>query len=286
MPNAFLAGYDTYAGPKQRADYFTKKWLGLRLNALRRGMLLDERVSPAVLATMIGERCPVSLRRFDVGRKGSRDAASVDRVVNEGTYALGNLMMVSQRVNRAKGSLSFEMVAEIAQSGDSSGGLEPMEWMRLASLMYGAWNAQHGDRDPFLVPLATYPTRFLCTPLSQVIQWLLLRGILERRSTEVREFWATLTVRAVGSAKLFQELVVRLEDAACDAQYLPTVWLRPPAFDAFESWYLVCRTQVDAALMEMRGTQHPSGFDVSALVEGWQLGRRELRSRTDTVCVS
>jgi len=282
-PRAFLAGYDSFRGPKLRADYFTKKWLGLRLNAVRRGLLLDERVSPAVLEAMMGDRCPVSFRRFDLVRKGSPDNPSVDRIINEGTYALGNLMVISQRVNRAKGNLSFEAVAGLAQNRHASDGLDAPEWMRLASLMYGAWNAQRGDSDPYLVPMATYPMRHMCTPLSQVIQLLLLRAIVGQRPILDQDLLRELTMSATGSARLFEDLVASVEDAACDEPHLPNVWLRPRAFDAFEAWYVACRREVDAVLSAWRATQYPYGFDLSALLEGWRLGGRQQRLGTATL---
>jgi len=282
-PEAFLVGHDSYSGRSERADYFTRKWLGLRLNALRRGLVLDEGVSPAVLRAMTGERCPVSLRPFDIERRGRASNPSLDRVINDGTYALGNLVMISQRINRAKGELSFEDVVDIAESGETIDEVEQTEWMRLASLMYGAWNAQRGGSDPYLVPLATYPPPFLFTPPSQAIQWLLLRAISGARLTVGRQFWLSLTERAVGSAKLFEVLAAHLEKGAEKESYLPSVWLDLEVFEAFEAWYRACRNEVDATLVELRPSDSLSESDVAFWVERWHLGRRQVHEGDGTL---
>ena len=172
-PPAFAQAYKSFRGEKGHLEYFDRKWLSLRLNAVKRGMILDQTVTADFLKLITPSHCPVTLEPFDIDGKSGQNP-SVDRLVNEGTYAAGNLGILSVRANRAKGEKSFEEVAQLACAGEDAGGLSAVEWARLASLMYGAWSVAVRKKDCYLVPLATLPGRHMFTTTSQVVQQLLL----------------------------------------------------------------------------------------------------------------
>ena len=165
-PDAFKQAFRGYQGAKApTADYFERKCLSLRLSAVKRGMVVDATVTPAFLARVVPARCPVTLEPFDIDGK-SPGNPSIDRLVNEVTYLAGNVCALSLRANRSKGERTFEEVAHIAQAGLDQHGLESVEWMRLASLMYGAWGQGFQARRP--VSLA-FSSRTQCWPVHEYI---------------------------------------------------------------------------------------------------------------------
>ncbi|MFL9906830.1 hypothetical protein [Paraburkholderia sp. RL17-337-BIB-A] len=73
-----------------------RKWLQLRQNAIRRGRVVDESVTPEFIASIDHPTCPVTLVEMTHGTRQDTDW-SVDRVNNEGAYADGNLVIMPLR---------------------------------------------------------------------------------------------------------------------------------------------------------------------------------------------
>lgn len=112
----------------------TRKWLQLRVSALDRKKVVDDAIDADFIAAIDCETCPVTLESLTHGM--SRDSDwSIDRLNNNGGYAVGNLVVMSRRANSAKSAKSLIEVVEIAERGEIVGGLTPAEWLRLASLM-------------------------------------------------------------------------------------------------------------------------------------------------------
>lgn len=136
------AGVQELPGPKAPiADYFERKWLSLRLSAVKRGMVVHATVTPAFLGRVVPARCPVTLEPFDIDGKSPRNP-SIDRLVNEVTYLAGNVCALSLRANRAKGERSFEEVARVAlassdQHGPGTGGMDAAGVPHVRSLGQG-----------------------------------------------------------------------------------------------------------------------------------------------------
>jgi hypothetical protein len=253
-PAGFKSAFEAYRGPRKAVDdYFERKWLSLRLSALKRGMVVDPTVTPDFLRRVVPGSCPVTLEPFEMEGKSTRNP-SIDRLVNEVTYLAGNICALSLRANRAKGEKSFDEVAAIAQAGGHRDGLAPVEWMRLASLMYGAWAKAFKFDDPYLLPLAAIPGPGTFMSTSQVVQLLLTRhlGPGAQRLEEAANWWLSLTRAGGAREQLFVELRAALAEALLDEAAQPgNAWLHPGVFDAFVAWYSKARGALIPAIEDM-----------------------------------
>jgi len=136
---AFCEGYA--AGQAKREaknpDRFVRKWLQIRYNALKRERVVDEKVTVDFLTEIDVPICPVTLINLTYAEQTESDW-SIDRVNNDGAYAPENLIVISTKANKAKGSKTFDEVETLALQQSAVEGLEPKEWLRLAMLMHGA----------------------------------------------------------------------------------------------------------------------------------------------------
>ncbi|AQV96465.1 hypothetical protein BJN34_21595 [Cupriavidus necator] len=272
-PNEFLVAYDAYRGPVLKADYHVRKWLGLRCNAVKRNFVVDPAVTPDFLRGITGKACPVSLVPFVMSGQSPANP-SVDRILNDGTYAPGNLVVFSQRVNRAKGDKTFEEVAALAKRGEAAAGLEGIEWARLASLMYGNWSVARGE-DRFIAPLAVEPPEHVFTPTSQVVQLLLMRWCGMASSDNRRQLLLASMRSCSPSSEAeaqFDNLVTGLSEGVRAEKHTPNVWLRPRIFGPFLSWYLSSQLAIEALLRSSR-ERLQAGVDREQIVSQWRLNR-------------
>lgn len=106
---------------REHPDRFERKCLQLRLGAFMRGLPFDADVAQR----------PVTREALSHGEQLGTDW-SVDRLNNDGAYAPDNLAVMSTRVNVAKSNRSFEQVPALSEREVPSGGLLPIEWLRLA----------------------------------------------------------------------------------------------------------------------------------------------------------
>lgn len=146
-------GKSHFQGKTKQSDRFIRKWLQLRTNAYRRGRLVNDDVTPKLIAEIDTETCPVMLVKLTHGEQVESDW-SVDRLNNNGAYAIENLAVISTKANSAKGNKTFEEVLDLAKSGEPTEGLTPREWLRMACIMYGPSVVEDRTRD-MLLPLAT-----------------------------------------------------------------------------------------------------------------------------------
>lgn len=273
-PPEFKVAYKSYRGLRAFPNYFERKCLSLRLSAVRRGMVLDPQVDAAFLKAITPKFCPVTLQPFEMDAKSPHNP-SLDRLVNEGTYAAGNVVMFSLRANRAKGSKTFDKVASIATRGEFRDGLEALEWMRLASLMYGAWSVSVRKADPFLLPLATYPSPKVFCSESQLVQWMLLRHCRNEAWPDSMNVWKDATEAGSGSAEQFMEFANALYSAAQAEDYPPTAWLHPDVFNGFSAWYNASKPAI-TELMESFRQKYQSGVEADEIAAHWSVGNRYL----------
>ncbi len=246
--DAYRRAHEAYRGPTSRKPYFERKWLSLRLSAVKRGMVVDDSVTPRFLASITGWTCPVTLQMFSRDAR-SPDNPSVDRLANEFTYVAGNICVLSQRANRAKGERCFEEVLRLARAEHDGDGLAPREWSRLASLMYGAW-ARQRNADPYMVPLAALPPPNVFITISQLTQSLLTYYYSSpARFAEGTTLFLRVTQAAGCSASVFNELRERLTAGFAVEQHAGDVWLRPDVFGALSVWFDACRLSI-VPLME------------------------------------
>jgi hypothetical protein len=232
-------------------------------------MVVDESVTPLFLEHVFEGRCPVTGEPLDIEERSTRNP-SVDRLVNELGYTAGNICMLSLRANRAKGDRTFEEVAAIAQTGEPAGGMEPVEWMRLTSLMYGAWARAYRKADPWLMPLAAVPGRGMFMSTSQAVQLFLMRGLGPDGLAEGADAkWLVLTSVKENSKGLYRNLRELLSDAMAIEQDPCMAWLHHDVFMAFERWYLDCRESIVTA-MEATLTRQQVKRDDPVATLGWE----------------
>lgn len=134
---AFLDGYNAARDARVTAlehDRFVRKLMLLRMNAWKRGRIFSDDVSSSFLRSIDNGKCPVSQVDLTHGTITENDW-SVDRINNNGGYVRGNLMILSTRVNKAKGNKSFNQMWDIAYGGHELNevidGLSVYEWRRL-----------------------------------------------------------------------------------------------------------------------------------------------------------
>ena len=267
-PQEFLAGYDSWTGRKKKADVFVRKWLYLRLSAIKRQRIMTSDVTPQFLREIVSPICPVSLIPLTTGNDGKTNW-SVDRLENSGAYAAGNLVVLSQRVNEAKGELSFHEVSDIATRGETFNGLAGVEWMRLVSLMYGAWAINCGQGDKYILPQATEFPRHVFHTSSQVVQLCVLRGVMGEGLTANCRFWQELTVETQGNTLSFDRLYKNIKHELPNQSYPFDVWLRQDVFEAFVAWYYRCHPLIDQVVETWLSKRLPKQDFMDALVESW-----------------
>ena len=131
------------ARPKE-ADRYVRKWLQLRRNAWRRERIFDPGVTPGYLRQIEVAHCPITRQLLTHGT-GEDSDWSVDRLVNDGGYVRGNLVVMSTRANKVKDSLTTKDIVQRAATYDEAQkafflssepleGLTPEETMRLYTL--------------------------------------------------------------------------------------------------------------------------------------------------------
>ncbi|MBB1162671.1 hypothetical protein [Aquariibacter albus] len=247
LPTAYQDAFDNYRGPEKKPSYFESKLLSLRLSALRRGMVVDSAVTIEFLQRITVAQCPVQRKRFRLKSGSSERNPSLDRLVNEVTYRAGNICALTQQVNRVKGDLSFDEVLQVAQARKDHAGLMPAEWLRLASLMYGAWARAYKQDDLYLLPLAAIPGPGMFMSTSQAVQLLLTRHFSKGgNASAATGLWLGLTRQSDCKDDLFLEFRVLLAAALSEERYPEDVWQRDAVFGTFARWYLACRDAVDA----------------------------------------
>jgi hypothetical protein len=174
--SGFLAGREHFRVPQHVADRFVSKWLQLRINAFRRRRILSPEVTPDYIKRIDCPTCPVTLVHLTHSTLKGSDW-SIDRINNDGAYAAGNLMVISTKVNRAKGAKRYEDVAHLAAmpAHGVTDALTAQQWARLGCLMVGADGSRDVARS--LGPLLTRIPEDSRVPLYFLVQQILLRAV-------------------------------------------------------------------------------------------------------------
>lgn len=176
-PSSVFEGFAAAAhtGFRVRAlDRFERKYLQLRVGALRRQRLVSPLVTPDFLRSIDAPRCPVLRTMLTHGERADTDW-SVDRLNNDGAYAPGNIVVMSTRANAAKGGLDYDAVRSRSKAGGPTNGLEPAQWLRMACVMYGACHVDPAVQREWL-PLATVIPNESTWPAEFALQDSLLRA--------------------------------------------------------------------------------------------------------------
>lgn len=279
-PLAFKEAHRGYRGPKNVPSYFERKWLSLRLNAVKRGMVLDAGVTPSFLKDITPKYCPVTLEPIDIKGRSERNP-SIDRLLNEGTYAPVNLVVLSLRANRAKGEKTFEDIDRLVTIGEGQDGLTAQEWMRLLGLMHGAWNMappRNGIGEACIVPMTTYPPRHVFTNTCQLLQLLLLEQLTGSHYPEFLRYWLGVTAKGGGFVGDFFVLsdMIRIVTQQ-ESEFPPNAWQNPALFEAYFHWYTRCYKTIWDELEGLRA-ENVCGVDTGGIRGNWKLnGRYQLQ---------
>ncbi|KQW45413.1 MULTISPECIES: hypothetical protein [unclassified Roseateles] len=132
-----------------------EQWLALRTHAWARGRSFEDiQLTPHHLAQLDTTHCPITRDLLDDSSR------SVDRVRDDAGYAAGNLAVMSQRANRAKGQRGHQALADMAASCAAGpitriGGLTEADWERLAVLSSFVTPLSHEDAAQ--IPLRVLP---------------------------------------------------------------------------------------------------------------------------------
>ncbi|MFT7776142.1 hypothetical protein [Roseateles sp.] len=206
-------------------------WLSLRTHAWTRGRSYEDiQLTPHHLAQLDVSHCPITRELL------ADDNRSIDRVRDDAGYAAGNLVVMSRRANRAKGSRGQQALEDMAASCAAGpitriAGLPEADWKRLAVLSSFVTPLSHEDAAQ--IPLCVLPpnrlrlfnpiqalqafvTRQLATPgwsarLSRVEALL----PTDQLRTDFNRFLLALAPRVLAAAELQEPHQIRwaLEDA-------------------------------------------------------------------------
>lgn len=274
LPDSYRDAFNAYRGKRKAISYHERKLLNLRISAVGRGMVVDPSVSVDLLRRIIGVECPICRERFEFGRGRSPERPSLDRLVNEVSYRAGNICAIAQWVNKVKKELSFEEVLQVAQAREHHAGLAPAEWLRLASLMYGAWARAYKQSDLYLLPLAAIPGPGMFMSTSQAVQLFLTRHFSKGgNAMAADDLWLGLTRQSDCGDEVFLEFRDLLAAAVAKEKYPEDAWQHEAVFGTFARWYLDCRDVVDAQVEAVLHRHHERLADPIAELE-WPYGSR------------
>jgi hypothetical protein len=283
IPEEFQGGYEAQLQQQnktKKADRFVRKWLQLRYNALKRGRVLDDAVTPALLRKLDIDFCPVTFETLTHGQKSPNDW-SIDRIMNDGAYAPGNLCILSTKANLAKGNLSFEEIWSIAQQRSESRGLSSQEWMRLASSCYGAWAAINGDT--LVVPMVSPHFKQSFQAPSHLAQRFISSAFYVRKTGEVLPkddgmaevcLMGWLEPESTSCATpLFDVLLNRFETAVA-AKGWHDAWADSDVHHAFCRWWQATRDvgePITRLLVACESFYSIDGFDaMTEIIRRWR----------------
>lgn len=258
--------------PKTNSDRFIRKWLQLRVNAFHRDHDFDHKITPDLLKLIDVNVCPVTRQYLTYGEKKSTDW-SIDRINNDGAYALHNLAVISTQANLAKSNHTFEEVYAYALKSEITDGLTPIEWLRLASIMLGPCFIERSEEIP-IIPLAAPIPLFTARFEVQIIQQLMT--LTTRRLADKHVLFNRLKESAKDSQIQFK-LGYLLESIHFELKGLEhpwDVWLSPKIMHAFNDWYHSMSLQecMDATTIA-QSFAPVSQVDMNQ-IKSWKLGAR------------
>lgn len=183
---SFMSGFKEGKGRQlhHTHDRFIRKWLTLRANALTRDRVFDPAVTPAFIRYIDSDVCPITEVKLTHGTMTGTDW-SVDRINNDGAYAVGNLIVVSSEANSAKSSYRTNRIEGIIRDGGSVCGLTNYQWQRWLQIMSMVDARQQGENVVMgygLVPCIIIPPRGIPANPSIVLQIEIARAATKAQS--------------------------------------------------------------------------------------------------------
>ena len=220
---------------RQRPDRFVRKWLQLRLQALQRDRVVNDDVTPDLLRRIDVARCPVTRAVLTHGELLETDW-SVDRLNNDGAYALNNLAVIGTGANRAKGSRSFKDVLLLSQQSGPTEGLTPLEWLRMSSIMLGPCFASDPGAAP-VIPLASPIPSHSMRQAVQQVQYVFTHGARQQsgKNALIKSF--APTARDERSAVRLQIAAEAMHQGLKGQTEPYDAWLVPAVLQSFTAWW-------------------------------------------------
>ena len=173
VPKCVWDGY--YAAKEKRVvhkpDRWTQKWLYMRMSAYKRKRIVASHVTPKLIKILDEGWCPITRRKLTYSTGLDTDW-SLDRVNNDGAYAISNICVMSVKANLIKGSLNSEDINQIvrfmlAEKMNIYNGLTFFEWRRLN------WVTQKCS-DDLGCPMVTPAPPFIQLDVLDVLQSFML----------------------------------------------------------------------------------------------------------------
>ena len=197
---SFCDGYRAFRHGNKRTtqnpDKFARKWLQIRFGALSRGKQFSLDITPAYIdkITPASGKCPVTGLPFTFGT-GKPTDWSVDRANNDRGYVRGNILMMSQAANAAKGNKSLDTIKSLAAHDDTTEGMTPAQWEKMAQLIEPAFGDEEDEVNP--VQMLLGQPIALGMPVSPLasFQVAVSRAIVDSWDPEKRDF---MTVYLMG----------------------------------------------------------------------------------------
>lgn len=178
--SGFRAAADHFGTQTLKCDRFVRKYLQLRLNAWRRNRIFDDGVTPEYLAKIVPVHCPITRKPLTVATGLGTDW-SIDRIINDGGYAPGNLVVMSSHANMAKDSMSYRQILRTVAKGQSAHGLSHLEWARLAAVV-----GMVADQDSILPLIALPPAGMMIRNRYTALQVMTMHLIFEGKKSRAR----------------------------------------------------------------------------------------------------
>lgn len=219
---------------------FERKLLRLKVSAWKRGRFVADDVTADVLERISVTHCPVTRVQMSSGT-GSGTDMTIDRVFNDGAYAVGNIACMSAKANHAKGALLPIELVEIARAGRELDGLRPEEWWRLACLTCMATPPGYPITN---MPLFVYPPDGLLISNGFVILQTALSivaagAVGQRAASDLRTAAkGKKAKRALGDLEQALSVATLQELQGCSNEQdrrfaLCDAWLRPLVFERY-----------------------------------------------------
>lgn len=196
--------------------------------------MIAEVVTPELLRQIDVAVCPVTRMELTHGELGDLDW-SIDRLNNDGAYVANNLAVMSTRANQAKGGRSYDAVCALAHVDQSTDGLSPVEWSRMAALMLGPCFATRPSEAPLIplnVPIPPYSARPAAQQIQHVFTTMAARS--SGKNLLIKSFKAACSdEQSQHRLRSFAEAIhlgLKTVDVPCD------VWLQPTVMRRFVTW--------------------------------------------------
>lgn len=290
LRSGWLAGQAAFGERVLQGGPHAQRWLRLRLHAWLRGRHVElYQVTPHYLRQLEVTHCPIT--RAEIAATGS-NAASVDRVRNDAAYAAGNLAVLSQRANHAKGALDYHEALGIVRRIEAHNlggvdGLNAVQWRRVASLC--SLVEPLGHEQACLVPMRVLPPNRLrlFNPVQALQAFVSQQLLTPGWSHRVSRFEDLLPGRALRRdfKRFFMALLPRVIEAGRPGDALGARWAVEDAWGhagVVERWAhfarqltpAQCEKLLERACARGLGTRRLEHQAPEQATEGWELPTR------------